>query len=256
MREGGPVRGTGGVRMTVGFADQVAAFLANPANQSPFPGTIGLPAFAITSFGRRYGQGGFQVSGITFGTPGDFRLQELVIDQERISGFREKRSEQPQRFSYELRVGRQETGWVDATFTVPAQLAVQAVPGSIQLGPGGDLVPAGRSEPAPFTHKLAFQIPVLTDALTLGFDAAVYVFATADPSPVADLRRILALRRLLEADPHFLVSLDGTADQRPYLFVQLYPGASLSGPPLSEAAVVQTFGMADVLAAFITVPAM
>jgi hypothetical protein len=242
--------------MPISFPDQVVAFLANLTNQGTFPGTIGLAAFATTSFTRRYGQGGFEVTGVTLGTPSDFHFQEFLLDQARVSGFREKRSEQPQRFWYELRIGHENSGWADVTFTIPVQLAVQAVPGSIQLGPAGNLTSAGFSEPAPLEHQLNFQIPVLTDPLSLAYNAEVYVFATADPSPVADLRRILALRRPLENDPQFLVSLDGTADKRPYLFVQLYPSTTLSGPPVSQAAVVQTFAAADALAAFIAVPNM
>jgi hypothetical protein len=207
---------------------------------------------------RRYGQGGFEVTGVTLGTPSDFHLQELLLDQARISGFREKRSEQPQRFWYELRIGREDSGWADMTFTIPVQLAAQAFPGSIQLGPAGGLTSVGFSEPAPLEHQLNFQIPVSTDPLSFEFNAGVYVFATADPSPVADLRRILALRRLLENGPQFLASLDGTPDQRPYLFVQLYPSGTLSGSstPLTLSAVVQTFGAADVLAGVIAVPNM
>jgi hypothetical protein len=242
--------------MPISFPDQVVAFLANPANQGPFPGTIGLAAFAASSFTRRYGQGGFQVTGVTLGTPADFRVQELLLDQARISGFKEKRSEQPQRFWYELRIGREDSGWADVAFTIPIQLAAQAFPGSIQLGPAGNLVATGLSEPAPSEHQLNFQIPVSTDPLSFEFNAGVYIFATADPSPVADLRRILALRRLVENDPQFLASLDGTADQRLCLLVQLYPSTTLQGPPLSQAAVVQAFAAADALAAFIAVPVM
>ena len=245
--------------MAIGFADQVVAFLANPANpanQGTFPGTVGLAAFAGTSFTRRYGQGGFQVDGVTLGTPSGFRLQELLLDGIRISGFREKRSEQPQRHWYELRLRREDPGWADVTFAVPAQFGLHAVPGSIQLGPGGDLVSAGVTDLGPLQHQLKFQLPVGTDAFTLSYTLGVYVFAAADPSPVADLRRVQGLRRMLEGDPQFLASLDGTADQRPYLFVQVYPSGLLQSGPLSEAAVVQTFAAADVLAAFITVPAM
>ena len=242
--------------MAVGFADQVVAYLANPANQAPFLATVGLSAFAGTSFTRRYGQGGFQVNGVTLGAPADFQFQEFLFDDVRLSGYREKRSEQPQRHWYELRIRREDSGWVDVAFTVPAQFALLAVPGSIQLGPGGDLVSAGVSEPGPLQHLLQFQLPVETDAFTLSYTLGVYVFATADPSPVADLRRVQGLRRLLEADPQFLASLDGTADQRPYVFVQVYPSGLLAGGPLSEAAVVQTFAAVDLLAAFITIPAM
>jgi hypothetical protein len=234
----------------------VAAFLANPANQGPFSGQIGLAAFATTSFAKRYGQNGYQINNVTFGAPSDFLLQELLVDQGRVSGFREKRSEQPQRFWFELKITRGDFEWADASFSVPVQLTAQVLPGSIQLGPGGDLAPAGVSDPSTLDHQLNFQIPVLTDAFSLAYNASVFVFATADPSPVADLRRILALRRVLENDPQFLSALDGSPDQRPYLFVQLYPNGILAEPPLSQAAVSQTFAAADILAAFMTIAAM
>jgi hypothetical protein len=72
--------------MAISFADQVIAFLANPANQSQFSATVGLQAFAVTSFTRRYGQGGFQINGVTLGAPSDFRLQEFLIDGSRGRG--------------------------------------------------------------------------------------------------------------------------------------------------------------------------
>jgi hypothetical protein len=242
--------------MTVSFPDQVAAFLAVAANQGPFPGQIGLAPFATTSFGKRYGQNGYQISNVTVGALSDLLLQELLLDQGRVSGFREKRSEQPQRFWYELKVTRADLAWADVSFSVPVQLTVQVSPGSIELGPAGGLAQAGVSDPSPLTHQLNFQIPVLTDSFSLAYTASVFVFATADPSPVADLRRILALRRVLENDPLFLSALDGPPDQRPYLFVQLYPTATLTGPPLSQAAVTQTFAAADILAVFMTIAAM
>jgi hypothetical protein len=242
--------------MAVSFADQLLVFLANPANQSQFAAMVGLSAFASTSFTRRYGQGGLQVNGVVLGTPSGFRLQELFFHETKMTGFREKRSEQPERQWYELRVSRNDLGWVDATFSVPVQFAVEAVPGSVQLGPGADLVPAGVSEPASARHLLKFQLPVETTAFSLAYDATAFVFLASDPSPVTDLRRILVLRRLLEDDPQFLVTLDGSPDQTPYLFIQLYRSGVLQGTPLSEASVVQAFAATDVLAAFINVPAM
>jgi hypothetical protein len=240
--------------VAVSFADQVMVFLANPANQSTFAGMLGLAAFASASFTRRYGQGGFQISGVTLGTSTGFRLQDLLFDETRITGFREKRSEQPERQWYDLHVRRKDLGWVDASFTVPVQFALQAVPGSIQLGPGGDLVSMGVSDPEPLKHQLKFQLPVATAAFSLDYGAQTYVFVASDPSPVADLRRILGVRRLLEDDPHFLASLDGSPDQVPYLFIQLYPTGSLQGTSISQTAVVQAFATADVLADFISVP--
>ncbi|MGZ3196539.1 MAG: hypothetical protein ACXU60_05510 [Croceibacterium sp.] len=240
----------------ISFADQAVAFLAQASNQGTFPGMVGLAAFAGTSLTRRYGQGGLQVNGVTLGTPSAFRLQELLLDGMRVTGSREKRGEQPQRHWYELRLRQENSGWVDVTFTLPVEFALQAMPGSIQLGPGGDLVPAGVSEPESLRHQLRFQLPVMTDAFARNCTLGVYVFAAGEPSPVADLRRIRAVQRLLEEDPQSLASLDGGMDQRPSLFVQLYPSGILQGSPLSEPSIVQTFAAADVLAAFLTLPAM
>lgn len=123
--------------MPISFPDQVVAFLANPANQGPFPGTIGLAAFATASFTRRYGQGGFEVTGVTLGAPSDFHLQKLLLDQARISGFREKRSEQPQRFWYELRLGREDLGLDRRNFHHPRPARSPGVSGVDPTGPGG-----------------------------------------------------------------------------------------------------------------------
>jgi hypothetical protein len=243
--------------MAIGFADQFLAYVAVPANLASFLTTAGLPAFAGTSFTARYGQGGFQVNGVTLGTPEDVQLQRFLYDDVRISGYREKRSEQPQRHWYEWRIRQEGSGWVDVAFAVPAQFALLAFPGSITLGPGGDLLSAGLQDPAPLQHQLEFQLPVATDPFTLSYTVNVYVFATADPSPVADLRRVQEVRRMLEDDPQFLTSLDGTADQRPYTFIQVYPAGLLgTSSPLSQSAIVQAFGAADVLAAFLSVPTM
>jgi hypothetical protein len=242
--------------VAVTFADQLLVFLANPADQGTFPGTVGMAAFASASFKRRYSQDGFQVNGITLSAPSDFRIQESFFGETRLTGFREQRSELPERKWYELRMSRNDIAWVDASFTVPVQFAVAAVPGSIQLGQGGDLVNAGVSDPSPLTHLLRFQLPVMTDGFTTDYEAKAFVFAASDPSPVADLRRIQSLRRLLEDDPQFLVTLDGSPDQTPYIFTQIYKSGVLDGTGLTEASVVQAFAAADVLAAFVTIPAI
>ena len=67
--------------MHICFPDQVVAFSATPANQGPFPGTIGLAACATASFTDSYGQGGFEVTGINLRTPSDFHSQELLLNQ-------------------------------------------------------------------------------------------------------------------------------------------------------------------------------
>jgi hypothetical protein len=242
--------------MAISFDDQVAAFLATSANQTQFAATTGLAAFASTSFTQKYGHGGFQLTSLTLGSPAGFRFQEVFNAEARIAGFREKRSEQPERHWYDLRLWREAPYWVDAIFTLPIQFAVQPVPGSIQLGPAGDLVQAGVTDPQLLTHDLQFQIPVATAALTVSYQAECFVFATSDPSPVSDLRRILGVRQIVEKDGQFLASLDGTANQTPYLFVQLYPANVLPATPLSQAAVVATFAAADVLATFLSVPNM
>jgi hypothetical protein len=242
--------------MAISFADEALVFLANPANQGAFPVTVGLTAFAATSFTARYGQDGFQMKAVTLGAPSDFQLEESLWGETRTTGFREKRSQQLDRYWYELRMSRKELVWIDVSFAVPVQLTVQAVPGSVQLGPGGDVVPAGVSQPQPLKHLLGFNLPVQTDVLSLAYTGKAFVFATSDPAPVADMRRIREIRRRLEDDPAFLASLDGSADQVPYLFVQLYQKGALQGTPLSEGSVVQAFAAIDVLAAFITITAM
>jgi hypothetical protein len=239
--------------VAVSFADQFLAFLADPANQSTFAGTIGLAAFANASFKRRYGKDGFQVNGVTLAAPIDFSFQEGFFGETRLTGFREQRSERPERKWYELRISRNETGWIDAAFSAPAKFAIEAVPGSIQIGQGGDLVSAGVSEPSPLTHLLKFQLPVMTGGFTIDFNLRAFAFAASDPSPVADLRRIQNLRRPLEDDPQFLVTLDGSPDQTPYVFIQLYKSGVFNGTGLTEANVVQAFAAADVLAAFVTI---
>ena len=240
--------------MTISFNDQVVAFLAVAANQAQFVTMTGLAGFATTSFTRKYGQNGFQLNTVTLGAATDFRFQELFNSEARLAGFREKRSEQPQRHWYEMKMGREAPSWVDAVLTLPVQFAVQPVPGSIQLGPAGGLTQAGVSDQAPTIHQLQFQVPVTTDVLTLNYQARCFVFATADPSPVNDLRRIATVRKTVEKGGEFLASLDGTANQAPYLFVQLYPNGVIPATPVSQAAVVAAFGAADVLAAFLTLP--
>ena len=86
--------------MPISFPDQVVAFLANPANQGPFPGTIGLAAFATASFTRRYGQGGFEVTGVTLGAPSSrFSLAKIAPRSGEDFGIsREAERAKPQRF--------------------------------------------------------------------------------------------------------------------------------------------------------------
>ena len=240
--------------MAISFGDQVVAFLAVTANQAQFAALTGLAGFATTSFTSRYGQGGFQVNSVTLGAASDFRFQQPFNCETRLCGFRERRSEQPRRDWYELKMSREAPSWVDVALTVPVQFAVQPFPGSIQLGPAGGLTQAGVTDPAPTVHDLQFQVAVATGALTLSYQASCFAFATADPSPVNDLRRITAIRQIVEQDGAFLASLDGTPDQTPFLFVQLYPAGVLPATPVSQAAVVAAFGASDVLAAFLTVP--
>lgn len=99
------------------------------------------------------------------------------------------------------------------------------------------------------------MLALTTDQFSLSYPLQVNVFTAAAVSPTEDLRRILAVRNFLEADPAFLVSLDGSPDQRPLLFVQVYRADAADGGPLSPAAIAQLFDEADVLAAFFALPA-
>lgn len=240
--------------MAVSYVDQVMSYLSTSANRDSFVTTIGLATFAGTSFTRRYGQGGFQVDGVTLGSLDDVHLQLLIQDDLRITGTREHRGERPERHWADYRLHKQQAlGWVDVSFITPAQFALHLVPGTLALGPGADVEQNGvDTPPPPMTYRLKFQVPFTTDGFTLAYTLQVYVFVSNDLSPIDDLRRIQALRQFLEADPRFLTSLDGPADQRPFLFAQIYPAGAAAAGPLSQAAIVQLFDAADVLAAFFT----
>jgi hypothetical protein len=243
--------------MAVTYVDQVMAFLALGANRTAFIDAIGLAAFAGASFTRRYGSSGFQVDSVSLDAPGDFRIQQLVQDDLRITGYSEKRLERPERKWIDYRVRKQQViGWIDAAFITQTTLALHAVPGSAVLGPQAGVEQAGtQSAPLPMTWRSNFLLGLTTDQFSLGYPLQVNVFTAPALSPTDDLRRILAVRNFLEADPAFLVSLDGSPDQRPLLFVQVYPAGAADGGPLSPAAIVQLFDEADVLAAFFALPA-
>ncbi len=243
--------------MAVSFVDQIMAYLANSTNRDPFITTIGLATYAGTSFARRYGLDGYQVDGVGLGELNEFRLQVSIQDAMRITGTRERRNERPERQWVDYRIHKQEPiGWVDASFSTPAQFALHAVPGTLVLGPGADIQQNGvDTPPPPMNIRIKFNLPLTTDAFTLTYTLQVYVFVSAQLSPTEDLRRIQLLRHYLEADPNFLTSLDGSIDQRPFLFAQVYPAGAADGGALSQATIVQLFDAADVLAAFFTPPA-
>jgi hypothetical protein len=243
--------------VAVSFVDQVMAYLANSANRGPFITTIGIATYAGASFARRYGLDGYQIDGVTLGAPNEFRLQVSVQDEIRITGTRERRNERPERQWIDYRVHKQEPiGWVDASFSTLAQIALHAVPGTLVLGPGADIQQEGvDTPPPPMNIRIKFNLPLTTDAFTLTYTLQVYVFVSAQLSPTDDLRRIQLVRHYLEADPKFLVSLDGSTDQCPFLFTQVYPTNAANGETLSQATIVQLFDAADILAAFFTPPA-
>jgi len=243
--------------MAVTYVDQVMAYLTPVPNRSAFANAIGLATHAGTSFARRYGNNGFQIDSVSLALPGGFRIQQLVQDDLRIAGFSERRSERPERKWIDYRIYKQQgIGWIDATFTTQVSLALHAVPGSAVLGPGADVEQAGAgSASPPMTWRSSFLVALTTDQFSLSYPLQVCVFMAGALSPTDDLRRILAVRSFLEADPAFLVTLDGSPDQRPLLFVQVYPAGAADGGPLSQAAVAQLFDAADVLAAFFAVPA-
>jgi hypothetical protein len=243
--------------MAITYIDQVMAYLALDANRTAFINAIGLAAYAGTSFSRRYGDNGFQVDSVSLGSPVAFQLQQLVRDDLRITGFSDKRSERHERKWVDYRIRKQQViGWIDATFMTQANLALHAFPGSAVLGPGADVEQAGtQAAPPPSTWRSSFLLALTTDQFSLGYPLQVCAFMAAAVSPTDDLRRIQLVRNFLEADPAFLVTLDGSPDQRPLLFVQVYPAGAADGGPLAQAAIAQLFDEADVLAAFFALPA-
>ena len=242
--------------MPVSFVDQLMAFISGAANLTSFINSTGIAAYAGTSFTRLYGQGGFQVDSVALGTPAGFQLQELILDDLRVTGT-EQRTNSGERKWFDLRYHQQQAiGWVDAAFTVQVNFNAHAIPGSLPRGPGAGVEQQGIvSGPAPATFQSKFLLSLTTDAFTLSYPLRVYVFVSADLSPTADLRRIRGVRQFLESDPAFLNSLDGPPDQRPLLFVQIYDGSATASASISEAAVAQIFDADDILAAFFTLPA-
>jgi hypothetical protein len=243
--------------MAVTYVDQVMAYLALGANRTAFINAIGLAAFAGTSFTRRYGNSGFQVDSVSLDPPSDLRIQQLIQDDLRITGFSDRRSERPERKWIDYRIRKQQViGWIDAMFMTQASLALHAVPGSVALGPQAAVEQAGtQSAPVPMTWRSSFLLALTTDQFSLSYPLKVCVLMATAVSPTDDLRRILLVRNFLEADPAFLTSLDGSPNQRPLLFVQAYPAGAADGGPLGEAAIAQLFDEADVLAAFFALPA-
>jgi hypothetical protein len=242
--------------MPVSFVDELMAFISTPANLGTLISSTGMAAFAGTSLARKYGQNGFQVDSVVLGTPVDFDLQELVLDDPRIMGTEQRTDCPSARKVFDLRYHQQQPiGWVDAAFTVPADFNAHILPGSAVIGPAAGVQQNGMSfGPGPSTIQSKFLLSLTTDSFTLSYPLRVRVFASADLSPTADLRRIREVRQFLEGDPAFLASLDGPPNQRPLLFAQIYSGTAADGAPITKDAVVQMFDADDILAAFFTVP--
>jgi len=242
--------------MPVTFVDQLMAFVSTPVNLTTFIADTGIAAYAGASFTRRYGQSGFQVDSVALGTPVDFELQQPILDDLRIMGTEQRTDSSSGRKLYDLRYHRQQViGWVDASFTVPADFNAELIPGSAPLGPGGSVTQGTTTSAQPGNFQMQYLVGLTTGVFTLSYPLRVSVFASADLSPTADLQRIRQVRRFLESDPAFLESLDGSTDQRPLLFVQIYPGAAADGAPITAQAVGQLFDADDILATFFTLPA-
>lgn len=242
--------------MPVTFVDQLMAYLATSANLTTLINSISLAAYAGTSFTRQYGQNGFQVDSVALAAPQGFQLQQLILDDLRFTGT-EQRSDHGSRTLYDLRYHRQhEIGWVDASFVTQATFNAHAIPGSFQLGPSAGVAQDGVSAaPPPASFVSQFVLSLSTDPFTLSYPLSVCMFASEELSPTQDLRRILEIRTFLQSDPAFLRSLDGSPDQRPLLFAQIYPATAAVGGPLSEPEVASLFDADDILAAFFTIPA-
>jgi hypothetical protein len=241
--------------MAVEFVDRVMAYVAASANQAGFVNALGLAGFAATSLGRRYAQGNYEVDGVTLGPPEGLQLQESLQNETNITGWREKRGDNPERYWYDVRFRPGPPGWADIAFTVSAQMALRVVPGSVALGMAAGIAQGGEArQTGPSGYGLSFRSALETDPFTLKYVANTYIFVSSELSPRDDLRRIQAVRTALEASANFLSSLDGSPNQRPFLFVQVYPSGASDGTPLASADVVRLFDAADVLAAFFEIP--
>jgi hypothetical protein len=240
--------------MAASYVDQVMAYVVNSSQQGAFVTAIGLGAYAGKSFTRRYNLNNYQVQSATLGPLSQTQVQQAILDDVRLIGTRECHN---QRHRYDFHLYKQELlGWVDVSFVTTAQFAVQAVPGTFAPGQGAAVQQNGiETPPLINTAQLKFNLPLTTDTFTLTYTLQVFLFVSADLSPLNDLRRIQLLRTYLQGDPNFLVSLDGTEHQRPFLFVQLYPASVADGGLVSQGGITELFDAADILVAFFTPPA-
>lgn len=242
--------------MPVTFVDQFMAYIATSANLATFIDSTGLAAYAGTSFTRRYGQNNFEVDSVALAAPEGLQLQEIILDDLRFTG-NSQRSDHSSRKQYDIRYHQQqEIGWVDASFVSQATFSAHAIPGSFQLGPDANIEQDGVSI-GPLADRFVsnFLLSLTTDSFTLTYPLSVYIFVSASLSPTQDLRRILEVRAFLQSDPAFLRSLDGTPDQRPLLFAQIYPGDAAAGSPITEQGTALLFDADDILSAFFSIPA-
>jgi hypothetical protein len=239
--------------MAATYIDQVMAYVIDSARQSAFISALGLGVYASKSFTRRYNLNNYQVESTTLGPLSQMQVQQAIFDDVRLIGTREYQ-DQHHRFHFHL-YKQELLGWVDISFVTTAQFAVQAVPGTLALGQGVAIQQNGiDTPPLSNTAQLKFNLPLTTDTFTLTYTLQVFLFVSADLSPLNDLRRIQLLRSYLQADPNFLVSLDGAAHQRPFLFVQLYPADAANGGLVSQEAITALFDAADILVTFFTPP--
>jgi hypothetical protein len=70
-----------------------------------------------------YGSNGFQVDSVSLDPPDDFRIQQLIQDDLRFTGFSDKRTERHERKWIDYRIRKQQViGWIDAAFTTQTSL--------------------------------------------------------------------------------------------------------------------------------------
>jgi len=103
-------------------------------------------------------------------------------------------------------------------------------------------------------YRFMLSIPVRSDTLTLNLLTRLHLLVAATPDLLADLRDVLATRRVLESGTDYLISLDDTAGKVPQAFGLVYEQNAFDGSGLDSAGIRRLGARMGVLVHFFAVP--
>jgi len=103
-------------------------------------------------------------------------------------------------------------------------------------------------------YRFMLSVPVRSDTLTLNLLTRLHLLVSATADLLADLRGVLATRRVLEPGTDYLISLDDTAGKVPQAFGLVYEQNAFDGSGLDSAGIRRLGARMGVLVHFFAVP--